>query len=716
MKNILLCFIECSEDSGLENYLKRFEDMEFEIHIFDNLNFNNIKPHNIPDILDYYFREEYTNNNFYLLSDVEDFIKLVCRIYNQSFKCFIYYQNNNKVHYDVKLEDIYKCILNSDIVENEIDTWIYTNIENVEIDMIYLDDINKILNIKDNVKFSKYYHYNNKYYLFEPIDGDRKIIDIDNSIEEKLNFFNVVIMNKSLSYDKIFDLLKKINSSKVFFIKNYDYIDNFLNDLCECILKQPYFQKNFYKILLEILSFTFNDYVSIFLNSVFLKTEMCSKYSKRMLTCALGSSMMTLNEKNFLMWQIIRFGFLNTGKNDYETDILIRKLYKNILHGFYEQLPYKLHRIPKNERDHGFVMVITGQFLGLDHGPTKTTLDRCYSLIKSMNKRVLLVNTRDVIPLTGFIPYFSIQGGVFNEDYVKLHNFNYKGIKIPFYQSSVSMPELGEIVKIIDIVKRRRPYFILNIGGTNIVSDLCNNVVPVITSATVMGIPISEGQFSLIGKKASEKDLRILRDTGKPREYAVDGKFTFEFKEQTHKYKRSEFNLPDDKFLILIVGSRLDYEVTVEFIHELEKTIEYGTHIVFAGNFDKYEELTEEDDLLKYNSTYLGFQKDMLAVAELCDVYVNPPRAGGQTSAAEAMYKGLPVVSLNYGDVSVCIGIENCVDSLEKISVEVLKLINNRSFYNKMSEKAKKRADELLDTDKELKRVLNIVENSELFF
>lgn len=106
----------------------------------------------------------------------------------------------------------------------------------------------------------------------------------------------------------------------------------------------------------------------------------------------------------------------------------------------------------------------------------------------------------------------------------------------------------------------------------------------------------------------------------------------------------------------------------------------------------------------------------MLAIAELCDIYVNPPRAGGQTSAAEAMYKGLPVVSLNYGDVSVCIGTENCVDSLEKIYAAVLKLVKDKNFYSKVSQEMKKRALELLDTDKELKRVLDIVEKSKLFF
>ena len=101
-----MCFIEFDEDSGLKNYLKKFEDSGFEIHVFNNLNLNNIKPHNIQDILDYYFKNEY-NNNFYLLSDVEDFLKLSYRIYSKCFKCFIYWRFQEDMLAIAELCDIY---------------------------------------------------------------------------------------------------------------------------------------------------------------------------------------------------------------------------------------------------------------------------------------------------------------------------------------------------------------------------------------------------------------------------------------------------------------------------------------------------------------------------------------------------------------------------------------------------------------------------------
>ena len=50
----------------------------------------------------------------------------------------------------------------------------------------------------------------------------------------------------------------------------------------------------------------------------------------------------------------------------------------------------ELKYIPKEERNTNFVLVITEQFLKTEHGPTKTALDRCRTLIKEEKKNVFV--------------------------------------------------------------------------------------------------------------------------------------------------------------------------------------------------------------------------------------------------------------------------------------------------------------------------------------
>lgn len=92
---------------------------------------------------------------------------------------------------------------------------------------------------------------------------------------------------------------------------------------------------------------------------------------------------------------------------------------------------------------------------------------------------------------------------------------------------------------------------------------------------------------------------------------------------------------------------------------------------------------------------------------ELCDLYVNPTRKGGGTSAVEAMYKGKPAVSVGYGDVAGIIGEEFCCADYDEM-VEIIKRYSaDKQFYQEQSERAYKLAEEYLDTDGEFKRILS---------
>ena len=66
-------------------------------------------------------------------------------------------------------------------------------------------------------------------------------------------------------------------------------------------------------------------------------------------------------------------------------------------------------------------------------------------------------------------------------------------------------------------------------------------------------------------------------------------------------------------------------------------------------------------------------QNDLSTIYKVCDLYINPLRRGGGTSAVEAMYNKLPVVSINYGDVALNTGDEFCVSSYVEMEQTILK-------------------------------------------
>ena len=166
--------------------------------------------------------------------------------------------------------------------------------------------------------------------------------------------------------------------------------------------------------------------------------------------------------------------------------------------------------------------------------------------------------------------------------------------------------------------------------------------------------------------------------------------------------------LPKDKFIIAVVGYRLDSDITPEFEELLKKIIDKNIFIAFIGEYQKYNSLVDENPELKECTRVLGLTDEILAWIENCDLYLNPHRKGGGTSGVEALFKGVPVITTPYGDVATNVGSDFWVESLEEVPELVKRYVDDREFYKMMSEKAKNRAKVLLDSEKEFVRVIEV--------
>jgi len=129
---------------------------------------------------------------------------------------------------------------------------------------------------------------------------------------------------------------------------------------------------------------------------------------------------------------------------------------------------------------------------------------------------------------------------------------------------------------------------------------------------------------------------------------------------------RSDYNLTEEQFVMVTVGSRLDVDLNEAFIAEicnfLMKHHDAVWLVVGSRPIPIFAELYQ-DLLDSQQICTLIFEKDLMGLYGICDVYVNPVRSGGGVSIIWAMERGLPIITLNDPEniALVYLGAENAI-------------------------------------------------------
>lgn len=455
----------------------------------------------------------------------------------------------------------------------------------------------------------------------------------------------------------------------------------------------------------------------IHLVSLLLRIAEDTVYINRMLARISRSTELTTENKFFLYYQMVRIRFLRPDIFDELSDEMMVRIYRQVYSDYERQMRDRFRFLPVNERNGNVVIVFISQFISQSHGPTKTVLDRCSVIKNVLHKTPVIINTMEFLPPRGRVPFYASKQGFYNEALFEADSVEYNEDKFAYVQCDYNMPNVQDAISILEIVKRLKPYYIINIGGNSIVSDICSNIVPTVTINTVPSArTMTEGQFQVMGRAITQEDREWMAKWNKSANHILQCRFTSAFKKQTHQYTRGELGLPENGFIGLVVGGRLGAECSQEFIDMLLEVMRQGVYVAFAGDMPTYDEIARANELFARQSINLEFQQDMLAVDEICDLYINPKRTGGGTSVAEALYKGLPAVTLNYGDVGLGAGADFWVEDYEQMVQQILRYKEDKAFYEEMSLKAEKRAAVLMDSTGEFVRLLEKVESLPEFY
>lgn len=489
--------------------------------------------------------------------------------------------------------------------------------------------------------------------------------------------------------------------------KNINLLKERLNNSDENVIHMTYLTIN--RIVRQL-----DNEKQIYINSILLGIKQTSNYLIEILKIALYDDTMDINTKYYILYQCTHLKFTNGNLNDDEVESLLRELYNSIFDQFKSIIGADLEFITQAQRNEKLIFVFTPQFLGLNHAPTRRVLDRCVNLLH-LGYEVILINTAEALSTVKHIKIYSAMSGNYLPQYSNINSVDYDGYKIPFYQSAQNTPNSLEILSILGIVKEYKPHMIFAFGNYNIVSDMASLMVPVANVPFATSLPVTRATFNIKMGLVEDKDYEILKKFNIPEESLIEDIPTYKLKVQNTNFIKSDLGIPEDKFILAIVGSRLDIEISDEFILKLLETTNNNTHVVIIGDFKRYEKLSNEHEIFKNNTTLLGYQNDVLAVYDCCNLYVNPERSGGGASSAEALSKGLPIVTLKYGDVYYSVGEEFGVDSMDDMVQCINKLANDKKYYEMMVQKALQRSKLLTNTLETLKQLISKIKKNRLF-
>lgn len=380
------------------------------------------------------------------------------------------------------------------------------------------------------------------------------------------------------------------------------------------------------------------------------------KYLKQ-LRASLLSHDGDLTETNASYHSLSGLRFASSGEQGKDIDQFVdRKLFRSLFLKLKKHVKRLYDVVAESNEPFGttgHVVLITRQILLPPHAPTVDTLKFATRLMRDYGKQVLIVCTAEsptsydgaVVPayLANFDARFSGNNQI-----------SYDGVSIPFFMcggGTFGEESVAQAVKLIDTFK---PEMILSVGAPSVIGEVFAHRCFTFIYPTSKGVPIAEdSHFHTWDEPTPDMDAIIKRENLQE-QFRFAQHPGFDLKSPSTAFSRKQFGIADDAFVFVVVGVRLHMDVSDRFL-ELLVTISAipNAHFLLAGNFDGYEGTLARYPDLKSRCSWIGFQKDIMAVYNISDVFLNPERRGGGSGIVYALQAGLPVLSLPVGDAGL---------------------------------------------------------------
>ena len=236
-----------------------------------------------------------------------------------------------------------------------------------------------------------------------------------------------------------------------------------------------------------------------------------------------------------------------------------------------------------------------------------------------------------------------------------------------------------------DIIYAWNPAFVLNCATCNPVVECVNSLTTLVSMSMSIVCPLSEGKVLIRLDREDDKTEREYEKAISENQIQLFMEETFPVLAETGKNNctRAELGLPEERFLIAVVGNRLNLEIDLKFIQVMKGILREIPNVAFViiGDSEEIKSSFEEQEFLG-NVYCMGYRKDLVDVYQVLDLYLNPKRSGGGFSSAMALTAEIPVVTLPGGDVAYNCGEEFVVQDYEEMVNTVCQYVKDKEFYH----------------------------------
>lgn len=453
-------------------------------------------------------------------------------------------------------------------------------------------------------------------------------------------------------------------------------------------------------ILAEILQ---DDYASYFYIMSALLTELKSGIIVPYIEKMLASDIPTLWERISNMYQLkgLLFRQAYTEEN-YIDKNAERQVYEKILKDIYTEIGVTYDYIPYSERKKR-VILICRQFLRQEHAPSKIIM-KIYKYLEQLGYDVLV-----------YVCFHPWEDGTGTEKWYNGHRcFNFLENKTTGFSIDTSEMTLegynlclnqnnylNVLRAAMGLIWEQKPEFILEIGDKTLLAGLCKEFVTLATMGCTKAVPITNAHILVRYMDYSKKEDEEYRLYVDKQQCIVDIKYEIdEIRKNKSMYKKEDFGIESDTFVITIVGNRLDTEISEEFLNIIYHILKFNSKIVVV--------IIGECELLKtrvFNDGYekqilfLGFQQNLKEVIGIGDIFLNPPRKGAGTSALYAILENIPIITLKNCDVASTAGQEFVCDSIEEMVSLIQKYFLDQDFMQVQKQNCENRIESFKNID-----------------
>jgi len=353
--------------------------------------------------------------------------------------------------------------------------------------------------------------------------------------------------------------------------------------------------------------------------------------------------------------------------------------------------------IPVKERVKNRIVLCTGQILQEQHAPSAITYDFYNALTYELGMDTRLVVFEDDV--YDKLPYYDLR--FMNSFPSEISGYVYDEHLIPFTRSKlrVGADSYKTCLKYIEDLK---PEFILDLSCNGFVAYTLQKISTVASMHFGAGYPYSTSPILLSytdnGNIQAHEYEEKLRNEGRK---LINISLKLDMGKKKSTFDRKLYNLPDNAFLIVISGNRLDDEIDERFIEIMGKAAEEFPKIYYCLIGKVHKKFDKGN--LQGRIIYLGYCEDYYEKFAGMDLAINPDRPGAGTMGSASTRSGIPLITLGNNDAASAAADCFWVNSYDDFLPLIRRYVTDKEFYDGMCEKAKEHSKKLGVDDKEFK-------------